>query len=72
MLLLGVRGCSASHQVGRVAPRPQNRGRDWTLLGGKPKKRVVAILSGPTEQWLTGDRRSRSDTPYPISRTTTK
>jgi hypothetical protein len=57
MLLSGVRGCSAAHQVGRVAPRPPNRGHDWTLLGGKPlpKKRMVAILSGPTGQWLTGN-----------------
>jgi hypothetical protein len=57
MLLSGVRGCSAAHQVGRVAPRPRNRGHDWTLLAGKPlpKKRVMLILSSLTGQWLTGD-----------------
>ena len=48
MLLSGGRGCSAAHQVGRVAPRPQNRGDDWTLLGRKPlpKKQSGGNLIG--------------------------
>lgn len=57
MLLSRFPGSPATHQVGRVAPRPQNRGHDWTLLGSKPlpKKSVVVILSGLTGQGFTGD-----------------
>jgi hypothetical protein len=59
----------ATAEVGRVSPRPQERGPNCTLLGRKPLREAKAF-------GLTGDGwpailRSRRDAPYQRGRQTT-
>jgi hypothetical protein len=43
----------ATAPVGRVSPRPQNRGRNCTLLGREPLREAKAF--GLTGRWVAGD-----------------
>jgi len=43
----------ASAEVGRVSPRPQDRGRNCTLLGREPLRKAKEF--GLTVQWVAAD-----------------
>jgi len=50
--------------IGRVSPRPQDRGRNCTLLGREPLREAKAF--GQIGRWVAGDRAVRRlpDAPY--------
>jgi hypothetical protein len=45
--------CALSGALGRVSPRPQNRGRSCTLLDREPLPETKAL--GLTERWVADD-----------------
>jgi hypothetical protein len=49
-------------EVGRVSPRPQDRGRSCTLLGRELLREAKAL--GQPGRWLRLILRSRRDAPY--------
>jgi hypothetical protein len=53
---------TAAAQVGRVSPRPQDRGPSCTLLGRELLREENAL--GLTGRWLPMILRSRRDAPY--------
>jgi hypothetical protein len=62
-----LKGCmilvaSATAHVGRVSPRPQDRGCSCTLLSQELLREAKA--SGRTGRWLPMILRSRRDAPY--------